>query len=107
VQRIYVSRGNPEILARRRNVGVGTKRWDILWFLVFGALTPLAPVLAGLGVRFGWATLPAPCAGRCGYWSSGVLREVIATRPGFRLGAGFEPLPRRSSGSTASARIEA
>jgi protein-S-isoprenylcysteine O-methyltransferase Ste14 len=72
VQHIYVSRRNPEIHARRRNVGVGTKRWDIPWSLVFGALTPLAPVLAGLGVRFGWATLPAPCA------ALGVLANTTA-----------------------------
>jgi protein-S-isoprenylcysteine O-methyltransferase Ste14 len=57
-QRIYVSRHNPEILARRRSVGRGTKSWDIAWALVAGPLTVLPPIVAGLGVRAGWPTMP-------------------------------------------------
>jgi hypothetical protein len=30
VQRMYVSRRNPTILARRRDVGPGTKGWDVV-----------------------------------------------------------------------------
>jgi protein-S-isoprenylcysteine O-methyltransferase Ste14 len=62
VQRVYIARRNPEILARRRTVGVGTKGWDVAWALVAGLFTLLPPVVAGLGVREGWATMPLPCA---------------------------------------------
>ncbi len=62
VQRVYVSRRNPGVLARRRDVGAGTKGWDMAWTFVFAPLTALAPIVAGLGVRFGWPTLPLPFA---------------------------------------------
>jgi protein-S-isoprenylcysteine O-methyltransferase Ste14 len=62
VQRIYVRRRNPAILARRRHVGAGTKGWDAAWMVVAGPLMWLPPVVAGLGVREGWATMPWPVA---------------------------------------------
>ncbi len=91
VQRIYVSRHNPGILARRGRVGAGTKGWDIAWGLVFAPLTVLAPIVAGLGVRFGWPTLPAPLAavGVLANTAGGVMwARAMATN------AHFEPTVR-------------
>jgi protein-S-isoprenylcysteine O-methyltransferase Ste14 len=62
VQRVYVRRHNPAILVRRRSVGAGTKRWDIGWVVLAGPISILPPIVAGLGVRFGWPTMPVPCA---------------------------------------------
>jgi protein-S-isoprenylcysteine O-methyltransferase Ste14 len=55
---VYVARRNPGVLARRRRVGAGTKGWDVAWAFVAGPLTLLPPVVAGLGVRAGWPTMP-------------------------------------------------
>jgi protein-S-isoprenylcysteine O-methyltransferase Ste14 len=62
VQRIYVSRRNPAILARRRVIGAGTKGWDLAWAFVMTGLVPLSPIIAGVGVRAGWPAMPAPFA---------------------------------------------
>jgi protein-S-isoprenylcysteine O-methyltransferase Ste14 len=61
-QRPYIARHNPAILPRRRNVGEGTKGWDVAWAFVAGPLTVLPPLVAGLGVRLGWPTIPLPFA---------------------------------------------
>jgi protein-S-isoprenylcysteine O-methyltransferase Ste14 len=62
VQRRYLARVDPGLLARRRIVGAGTKGWDVAWMLLAGPLTVLPPLVAGLGVRAGWSTLPLPFA---------------------------------------------
>ncbi|HEY8089887.1 MAG TPA: hypothetical protein VIF09_18630, partial [Polyangiaceae bacterium] len=62
VQQIYVRRRNPGILARRRTIGAGTKAWDVAWIFFSGPLAVLPPVIAGLGVRYGWPTMPLPFA---------------------------------------------
>jgi protein-S-isoprenylcysteine O-methyltransferase Ste14 len=91
VQRVYVSRRNPLILTRRRDVGAGTKGWDVAWALVFAPLTPLAPIVAGLGVRFRWPTLPLPFA------ALGVLANTaggIVWARAMASNAHFEPTVR-------------
>jgi protein-S-isoprenylcysteine O-methyltransferase Ste14 len=62
VQRVYLSRTNPEILARRKGLGEGTKAWDVAWMLVAAPLTILMPLVAGFGVRAGWPSMPWPFA---------------------------------------------
>lgn len=62
VQRTYVRRRKPMLLERRRTVGAGTKGWDAAWAIVAGIFTVLPPLVAGLGVREGWPTLPKPVA---------------------------------------------
>jgi protein-S-isoprenylcysteine O-methyltransferase Ste14 len=62
VQRVYVRRRNPAVLASRSNIGAGTKAWDLMWLFVAGPLAVVPPVVAGLGVRYGWPTLPVPFA---------------------------------------------
>jgi protein-S-isoprenylcysteine O-methyltransferase Ste14 len=62
VQRIYVARRNPAVHARRKHVRAGTKGWDAFWTVVAGPLMWLPPVVAGLGVRDSWPTMPAAFA---------------------------------------------
>lgn len=59
IHRVYVARHNPELLARRRRIGAGTKPWDVIWNLAFWPLMIAIPVVAGLGLRFGWTMMPA------------------------------------------------
>jgi protein-S-isoprenylcysteine O-methyltransferase Ste14 len=90
-QHVYVSRRNPGILARRRGMGAGTKGWDVAWALVFAPLTVVPAVVAGLGVRLGWPTLPAPFAalGVLANTASGVVwARAMASN------AHFEPTAR-------------
>jgi protein-S-isoprenylcysteine O-methyltransferase Ste14 len=58
VQRMYVSRRNPEILLRRKGIGPGTKGWDIAVMFVAGPLAVLPPLVAGQGIRSGWTPMP-------------------------------------------------
>jgi protein-S-isoprenylcysteine O-methyltransferase Ste14 len=62
VQRAYLSRHHPAILARRKSVKVGTKRWDIVWMLVAAPLTMVTPIVAGLAFRAGSPPMPWPFA---------------------------------------------
>jgi protein-S-isoprenylcysteine O-methyltransferase Ste14 len=55
-----VRRRNPALMRQRKKLGAGTKRWDIVWNLLFWPLMIVVPVVAGLGVRFGWRALPCP-----------------------------------------------
>lgn len=50
IHRAYVVRRNPELLARRREIGQGTKTWDKLWNAVFWPLMLAIPVVAGADV---------------------------------------------------------
>jgi len=57
---IYLDRVNPELLAHRMRFGAGTKRWDIVWLVVFAPLFTAVYVVAGLdAVRYEWSTMPA------------------------------------------------
>jgi len=58
VQRMFVSRRNPEILLRRKNIGPGTKGWDIAVMFVAGPLAVLPPLVAGQGIRSAWTPMP-------------------------------------------------
>jgi protein-S-isoprenylcysteine O-methyltransferase Ste14 len=56
--RLYVARGNPELLRRRQRLGTGTERWDLIWSFLFWPLMALVPIVAGAGVRCGAAVMP-------------------------------------------------
>lgn len=56
--RLFVARRNPGLLRARKSLRVGTKRWDVFWNVLFWPLMAAAPVVAGLGVRRDWQTIP-------------------------------------------------
>ena len=52
LHRRFVFKKNPELLQRRRRIGEGTKRWDVVWNLLFwpqmiAALPPSPAAAAG------------------------------------------------------------
>lgn len=54
-----VARRNPALRERRKRVGAGTKTWDKIWNSLFWPLMIAVVLIAGFGVRFGWAAMPA------------------------------------------------
>jgi len=58
--RRYVASKNPELLKRRQRIGEGTQRWDLVWNFLYWPQMIAAPIVAGLGVRYGWAQAPWP-----------------------------------------------
>lgn len=56
--RMFVSRHNPELFRARKELGLGTKRWDIVWNLLFWPLMAAVPIVAGVGARRGWQLMP-------------------------------------------------
>ena len=55
---IYLERVNPELIAARMRMGKGTKRWDIVWGVIFGPILLSVYIVAGLdAVRFEWSTM--------------------------------------------------
>jgi protein-S-isoprenylcysteine O-methyltransferase Ste14 len=61
-----LQRWNPELIARRMRFGAGTKRWDVVWSVLFTPVMLAIYVVAGLDARDGAATLPGWC------WFAGV-----------------------------------
>lgn len=59
LHRRYVARHNPELRQRRKRIGAGTKAWDKVWNILFWPLMIAVVLVAGLGVRLGWASMPA------------------------------------------------
>ena len=55
--RAFIARRNPRLLERRRRIGPGTKRWDLLWNAAFWPLMAAIAVAGGVGARGG---SPAP-----------------------------------------------
>jgi protein-S-isoprenylcysteine O-methyltransferase Ste14 len=56
---VYLNRVNPELIAYRMRVGPGTKRWDIVWSVLFTPLFTAIYVIAGFdAVRYEWSTMP-------------------------------------------------
>jgi protein-S-isoprenylcysteine O-methyltransferase Ste14 len=56
----YVRRVNPELIARRLQIGEGTKHWDRIWSAIFRPLFVVIHVVAGLdAVRYEWSAMPA------------------------------------------------
>ncbi len=55
--RIFVARRNPELFLVRKNLGVGTKHWDIIWNLLFWPLMAAVPIVAGFGAHRGWQSM--------------------------------------------------
>jgi len=58
--RMVVGHKNAELLQRRKTIGAGTKRWDLVWNLLFWPLMIAAPIVAGFGIRLGWSVMPWP-----------------------------------------------
>lgn len=48
---IYVSRVNPALKARRKNIGAGTKTWDLWWNALFWPLMASVDVVAAVQYR--------------------------------------------------------
>jgi protein-S-isoprenylcysteine O-methyltransferase Ste14 len=59
VHRWHVTRKNAELLRRRQQIGKGSKRWDVIWNLLFWPLMAMVAVVAGLDTRHGWSPMPA------------------------------------------------
>ncbi len=58
---VYLNRVNPEVIVHRMRFGggAGTKRWDIVWLIVFSPLFIAVYVVAGLdAVRYEWSAMP-------------------------------------------------
>ncbi len=55
----YVRRRNPALVARRHEIGAGTKAWDKAWLGVFWPLMVLGPAVAGLDRHLGGTAMPA------------------------------------------------
>ncbi len=70
--RRYVARRNPELQSRRKNVGEGTKRWDVVWNLAFWPLMALVPIMAGFGHRHGWTLM------QLWLWPVGLVLLILA-----------------------------
>ncbi len=59
IHRIHVAKRNPELVIRRRAIGVGTKWWDVIWGIVFWPLMLAVPFSAALDLfRFQGKTMP-------------------------------------------------
>ncbi|MCU7846016.1 MAG: isoprenylcysteine carboxylmethyltransferase family protein [Candidatus Thiodiazotropha sp. (ex Monitilora ramsayi)] len=55
---VYLLRVNPSVIEHRLRMGKGTKRWDIIWSLVFTPLFLSIYIVAGFdAVRFGWSSM--------------------------------------------------
>jgi len=55
---VYVVRTNPELARHRRGIGAGSKKWDVVWNIVFWPLMACAPLAAGFGARVGTSPMP-------------------------------------------------
>ncbi len=57
---VYLNRVNPEVIVHRMRFGAaGTKRWDVVWLIVFSPLFVAVYVVAGLdAVRYEWSAMP-------------------------------------------------
>lgn len=59
VSLVYLLRVNPEVVEHRMQIKKGTKRWDIVWSVLFAPLFLAMYVVAGFdAVRFGWSNMP-------------------------------------------------
>jgi protein-S-isoprenylcysteine O-methyltransferase Ste14 len=58
VNYLLLSRFNPELIERRSRLGPGTKRWDVVWSVLFGPLFVSIYVVAGFDAeRYQWTTM--------------------------------------------------
>jgi protein-S-isoprenylcysteine O-methyltransferase Ste14 len=56
---VYLRRVNPELIDRRTRITRGTKRWDVVWSIVFSPLFVAVYAVAGLDAgRYGWSSMP-------------------------------------------------
>ena len=56
---VYLRRVNPELIDRRTRLHRGTKRWDVVWSIVFSPLFVAVYAVAGLDAgRYGWSSVP-------------------------------------------------
>jgi protein-S-isoprenylcysteine O-methyltransferase Ste14 len=63
--RRYVTRKNPELRKHRSSIGDGTKRWDIVWNLLFWPLMATIAITGGCDARHGWSRM-SPWLWPCG-----------------------------------------
>lgn len=55
----YLRRVNPEVIEHRLRLGKGTKRWDIIWSILFAPVFIAVYVIAGFdAVRYEWSAMP-------------------------------------------------
>lgn len=55
---VYLERVNPGLIEARMRMGKGTKRWDIVWGVIFAPILLAVHIVAGFdAVRFGWSTM--------------------------------------------------
>ena len=74
VNLVYLQRVNPELIEARMRVARGTKRWDIVWGVIFGPMLLATYVVAGFDVvRFEWSTM-SPL-----FWPVGLLLFLPGT----------------------------
>lgn len=58
VNLVCLMRWNPELIARRMHLGVGTKRWDKTWAVLYAPVMIAIYIVAGLEARNGAARWP-------------------------------------------------
>jgi len=59
VNLVYLLRVNPELIEHRMRIGKGTKRWDMIWGVLFAPVFLAIYVIAGFdAVRFEWSAMP-------------------------------------------------
>jgi protein-S-isoprenylcysteine O-methyltransferase Ste14 len=74
---VFVARKNPVLKARRKQIGAGTKTWDLAWNIAFWPLMASIAIVGGLQHRANGSSLPVWA------WPAGVA--VVAS--GFALSA--------------------
>jgi protein-S-isoprenylcysteine O-methyltransferase Ste14 len=56
---VYLQRENPELIRQRTRFGRGTKRWDVVWSVLFTPVLLAVYVVAGLDAgRYGCSNMP-------------------------------------------------
>jgi protein-S-isoprenylcysteine O-methyltransferase Ste14 len=56
---LVVARANPQLKARRKRIGVGTKTWDLAWNVAYWPLMASIAVVGGLEQGTGGSSLPS------------------------------------------------
>lgn len=58
VESVFVARKNPALKARRKQIGAGTKSWDLVWNIAFWPLMASIAIVGGLQQGVNGASLP-------------------------------------------------
>ena len=54
---IFVVRVNPSLYNERGNLRENTKKWDLIWIRVYGLISYLSIIVAGLDKKNNWSSL--------------------------------------------------